>query len=1228
MSRKTIFALTGIIIFLLLAAALIAFAANFSIFNNSAPTGPVVHWSGLPVPVASSPDWTSFTSSTSTNDALVHDGLIWAATDGGVVVWDEPANDYAKFTVEHGLADNEVTAVSVGPDGTIWFGTTTGGASHFDGSTWHTYTTDDGLPSNTVHDITTAPDGTVWAATEAGVGQFNGRRWYIHDRTRSLLQLPGSHVRVVAAGREPGTVWVGTDQGVAFYNGRLWQNYEQVGSHAINDIFDLALSNNGIVWAATGGGLKRLIGDRWELFSLPDGLVAEEVRTVTAVTDQIIWVSYASAHDGITQLDFSSGTPAATNIALPEGHDFTAIRAITPTAAGHLISTDQGVWQRSSSGDWLALPQPNDLPITNALDIVTMGNELWAAGSGGIGRWQDGTWHSFDESAGLPVSSAFALSVDMNNQIWAAFPQIRDGLAVFDAAANRWQLVGCGLSGPPSARVRTAVSDNNGNLWFATTRGLAQFDGAAWHIHDETDGLPSASIQTLARDAAGAIWAGTDAGLTMRNNGGWQPVNNHDIRELSIGPDGLVWMVTDEEILRWDGSAETAVPNPPADQVFDFLATDNGFWIATSEGIFLLKGQQYVAHYTTEDGLGSNRVTALRAGQDGTLWAGNGNELRETTNAQFGTFQQQSTYLSHFDGRGWQSHLLTPPAGTNHPVITDIATAESGEIWLATLNGISRFAADEWHTFGTIDGLPEATVLQTAVSPNHAWAVTNAGIAQFDTQSERWDIVPELQDVWQIPGGVQIVAGANGRIWAGGEDTIVWSDGQGWETSTVPQAVIRALTIDADGRLWVAATLDNQQQLGIFDGQEWTWLPIRWSGGAARGDVELLAFGGSGRLWLGTELGIYQMADPLADSSASLVTQEIREPQFITILADGTPLVSGRYQKAVHLLDANGIAESIEIPLPDVTHVFTAVQTPDRTIWLGTDQGSMRYLPDGTWEFFYTPPNEEDQSITTLTEAADGAIWAGTFGGKVVQLVDGRVAAEFVDGFPQQNNPVGVLLFDDAGQLWKGVFGGAIARLNGRTWERFTANVDVTETAVNSFVIDNNGLAWLGTDNGLFTITTTGATECRFQPAGREIFGHALAADAQSGIWAVHDKFLWQGDPSGFEQAAALILPITAVAPDGSVWTANKDALIRIVNNNAQEVELDEVTGELTTLAFEQNGRIWLGTTEGAWVLENGRWAHYTTQDGLANNHVTHIQISDDGTVWFATLGGISQKRP
>ncbi|MGD2105588.1 MAG: two-component regulator propeller domain-containing protein, partial [Anaerolineae bacterium] len=76
----------------------------------------------------------------------------------------------------YGLAENVLSCIAIGSDGTIWIGAADNGVSRFDGVSFTRYTAAHGLIDNEILSIVEAPDGAVWASSISGVSRL-WRSW-------------------------------------------------------------------------------------------------------------------------------------------------------------------------------------------------------------------------------------------------------------------------------------------------------------------------------------------------------------------------------------------------------------------------------------------------------------------------------------------------------------------------------------------------------------------------------------------------------------------------------------------------------------------------------------------------------------------------------------------------------------------------------------------------------------------------------------------------------------------------------------------------------------------------------------------------------------------------------------------------------------------------------------------------------------------------------------------
>lgn len=184
------------------------------------------------------------------------EGNLWFGTsDGGVSRYD--GQDWQVFSGSD-LPSNDVNALYQDSDGNLWFGTQEKGAVRYDGETWEVFTTTHGLPSNWVTDIIEDDHSRLWVGTgDGGIGVYD-----LADGTWSAYQLAedGLLSNKVYAMRvdKSGWVWVGTPEGVSCFTGRRWLSFTPADGLASRHVRTIWEDDQGNLWFGTGGGISRL----------------------------------------------------------------------------------------------------------------------------------------------------------------------------------------------------------------------------------------------------------------------------------------------------------------------------------------------------------------------------------------------------------------------------------------------------------------------------------------------------------------------------------------------------------------------------------------------------------------------------------------------------------------------------------------------------------------------------------------------------------------------------------------------------------------------------------------------------------------------------------------------------------------------------------------------------------------------------------------------------------
>ena len=1234
---------------LLLAAILLIFLClggmaylitNYPILGSTAVSTPPITWTSLPTPSVVHPNFASYSSTRQINAIARRDGLIWAATSGGLLVWraSDPATA-VKFTSEHGLAENHITSVTVGIDGAIWVGTASAGVSRFDGAAWQTFSSADGLPSSSVTDLTVGADGTVWVATTGGIGRYDGRRWFSYNRGSTLLQLPSNSVTSLALAPDGLTVYAGTTEGAVHFNGRSWQSLAQIGSTAVNTVQDVTVTPDGRLWAATQAGLSVYDGSRWQLFTSADGLASDDVRTVAANADSSIWLGYGNQGLGLTKFELSGEIPITTgtstslsaSVSPPNEQIFT----ILPANNELWLGSADGLLRQDGAGGWQTFATPNDIPSNNLVNLLMADGPPWLATANSISRFDGTRWELVE---GLPETAVSSLNADNGGQIWATFASVGQGAAGYDPTSNTWQTVNCPVSGPASPYVRHIGQTADGRLWFATEAGLATLDPATqrWNLLTEADSLPGPHVQALALHPDGSLWVGTREGLAVGIDGRFDTKNSDDIRELVIGPDGTVWFITTDAVYRVREGQTRQIAPPPVSQVYDVLATAEGLWLAADEGIAFFDGAQagngrWLWFNSGEAGLPGNRVTALGRAADGTLWASS--ELTDQTfgSSLYGSYTIHQSYLSQFDGQRWQATLRPTASGLLHPVVTSITTTPDGAIWLATLAGISRLEGQTWAQFSVLDGLPAHEVYQLLAVGETVWAVTKGGLAQLNPSSQQWKSFAAAED-WPSYETVHLAADANGTVWAGSGTDLRRYEGQSWQIVPIPlpdpETKVRDFVVEPNGRLLLTASLETvnskQHFLADFDGQTWTWHEVTLPGNSQFEPFSRLWLGPDGRLWASNDNSLWRFNLPA--NNFTLPTQYpelIRGITDLTFLPNGKPVAVTRTATDPLLLEAESTVP-LEQPLAN-NGAFAIHATANGRLWLGTNQGISRQLDDGTWQAISVTEADVAATTSALKVMSDGSLLLGGTNGAILRWIDGQVSvvgnATGGDGAPISD------LFTAAdGTLWRSSFGSSVARLDadGMRWLPYASSPATYNERVGEAAVSDPTTVWLATAEELVSITTVGERTVCQRVTDDYPAAAGLTADLTGLLWFVSERTVYRGNAAGFARMGTLALPITAVAPDGAVWYVTQTDVVRVQGEQRLPVAHNLDPNTITALAIAPDGAVWLGTTAGVAVLQGGQWRTLTAADGLASNHVTHIAIAADGSVWVGTLGGVS----
>lgn len=509
-----------------------------------------------------------------------------------------------RWTVDHGLPNNDITALLQSADGYIWAGSWAG-AVRFDGVRF-TPIADD-VPNAHLRSLHQDRDGAMWI----GVSGLGVVRWRPNgfERFTPPDGLPGRDVRAITADRE-GRVWVATESGVGVIeSGRVTK---VAAAGAFPGINGLQLGPDGRVRVAAEGVTCANNGLALDCAALPSG--ATTASAVWLDQQRHLWVGT----DAGLFVDGSRRDPGAVS-SLFESRDGAMWVGFV---SGELARLHGSTIERYGGAD--------GLPESGFVASITQDREgsIWLATSnGGVSRLKPKRVRAYTMADGLTAQVAGSVVETPTGDIWVA-----TGCgAITKLVGERFvpQLVDRTTHGC----FREALAARDGTLWIAGRGGgLLRFDGTTVQ---QIPGLSDSYVSAIFEDSKRRLWVGTETGgLHIFENGKLSRafaeadgVATHYLASFAEDRDGRIWIgsnanglsVYENGAFRKLSDAE----NPPSKNIAGLLIDSRGdLWIGTaSEGLYRRRNGKYDA-FGLAQGLGDRLVAVLLEDTSGNMWVG------------------------------------------------------------------------------------------------------------------------------------------------------------------------------------------------------------------------------------------------------------------------------------------------------------------------------------------------------------------------------------------------------------------------------------------------------------------------------------------------------------------------------------------------------------------------------------------------------------------------------
>jgi signal transduction histidine kinase/ligand-binding sensor domain-containing protein len=589
----------------------------------------------------------------------------------------------------------------------------------------------------------------------------------------------------------------------------------------------------------------------------------------------------------------------------------------------------------------------------------------------------------------------------------------------------------------------------------------------------------------------------------------------------------------------------------------------------------LLTGYSF-ASWTERDGVPLGVVRAIVQDRQGYLWLGT------------------STGLIRFDGVRFSTATALGYPELPETLVRTLVITRDGALWIGFEDSTGvRVIRD-----GRVErpGVPALTAEVAALledGDGAIWAATANGL--FHLQGTAWQEHPLGSGAAVTPGA--LFRDAAGGLWVGtNRGLFKRAASGGFERVGPSTAPVRAITQDAEGRIWVT---DPTVGVRAATGSVADSLPREASG------IEIFT-DRSGNLWVGTAgQGVWRAPRISGDPGLRLETATV----------------------------SNGLMSN---------GVWAAFEDVEGNLWLGTQRGINRLTPHSV-----TPV--VDIGVARAVEAALDGVWAGTAGGLLHVAPTGTNTPPRITRF---RVPDVVALQHHGGALWVASTG-ALARVEGHRLVQVPLSPalgeirSITETADGRFWLADGARGLFRLEGGRLTPFALPerlrSNSIRFIHGDRE--GRLWIALTQGGLAYVdrESQVVEAGAGQGFGSGTHTTLDVVAEDDHGVVWIGGNGGLTRYQDGRFTTVTRDMgLPGtRITAIVMDGAGHLWL-TTEGSVIRMHPdefvkaaatpghriRHTRLDTSNGLGGVPVgsvnERVARTADGHLWFATGWGLT----
>lgn len=434
----------------------------------------------------------------------------------------------------------------------------------------------------------------------------------------------------------------------------------------------------------------------------------------------------------------------------------------------------------------------------------------------------------------------------------------------------------------------------------------------------------------------------------------------------------------------------------------------------------------------------------------------------------------------------------------------------------------------------------------------------------------------------------------------------------------LPHTIVQAITQTRDGYLWVG----TREGVARFDGQSFLCLTARDFGtGLVQPSVVCLCETQDGSLWIGTEtVGLFRLYQGRLSRFGQAEGLRGNIISGLQETADGSLWIA-----------AGGLARlkggKLEYPFEKEVGrtIMSLYLDHEGVLWVNCGTGVKRLEGQRMVPFLLANGRGLGMQRSLICDRS-GTVWGGATA-VLMEVKEGKVTTYHKgDG---AEGIVGALFQDRDGNLWVGAYAGVSRFVDGQ----FIAEKDERGESYRVFCFfqDREGNIWIGSEEGLVRLTPQQfTTYTKKQGLTADAIG-SVCASRDGGVWVG----VWGGGLNHFADGtfttfgktnglASDFVLATLEARDGSLW-AGSDYGAGLNHIQDGRVTIHKLDSVFTAFLEDAQGAVWIGSRDSLTYFKDGKFARYTSRDGLSGNQINALCQGQGGVLWVGTQNGLTR---